>query len=108
LEWYTRKAEVQSKDPEAAYAVGQFIWTQLMQKGGGPDFQRFDPRIDPNHPRERKIPPPNAYGDIVGQQRVDLSDTGIKFLENAVVLRPKYHEAMTYANLLYRQKAFAY
>jgi pentatricopeptide repeat protein len=108
LEWYNRKAEVLANDPEAQYAVGVFIWQQLMQKGGGPDKAAFDPRPDPKRPRQLKTPPPGAYGDIVSQQRIDVADTGIKFLERAVELRPKYHEAMTYVNLLYRQKSFAY
>ncbi len=107
LEWYSKKAEIQANDPEAQYAVGVYIWQNLSLKGGGPEKAQFDPRPDPNHPREQKAPPPGAYGDIVSQQRVDLADTGVKYLEKAVELRPKYHEAMTYLNLLYRQKSFA-
>jgi tetratricopeptide (TPR) repeat protein len=108
LSWYNRKAEILSNDPEAQYAVGVFIYTQLMQHGGGPEQQVFDPRPDPNHPKAVKVPPGNARGDIVSQQRVDMADTALKFLEKAVALRPKYHEAMIYANLVYRQRSFAY
>ncbi len=107
LEWYAKKAEIQANDPEAQYGLGVFIWQSLAQKGGGPEKAQFDPRPDPNHPRVQKVPPPGSYGDIVGQQRVDLADTGLKYLEKAVALRPKYHEAMTYLNLLNRQKSFA-
>jgi tetratricopeptide (TPR) repeat protein len=108
LEWYTKKAEIQANDAEAQYAVGAFLWQQLTQKGGGPDMQMFDPRPNPNKPKEKKIPPAFDGGAIVSQQRVDLADMGIKYLEKAVALRPKYFEAMTYINLLYRQKSFAY
>jgi tetratricopeptide (TPR) repeat protein len=107
LEWYFKKAEIQQNDPEAQYAVGVFVWQQLSQKGGGPDKASFDPRPDPNKPKDRKIPPAFGYGDIVSQQRVDLADMGVKYLEKAVAMRPKYHEAMTYLGLLYRQKSFA-
>jgi tetratricopeptide (TPR) repeat protein len=108
LEWYNRKAEILTNDPEAQYGVGVFLWQQLMQHGGGPEKQTFDPRPDPNHPKAVKLIPGDNHGDIVSQQRIDLADSGIKFLEKAVALRPKYHEAMVYINLLYRQKSFAY
>jgi tetratricopeptide (TPR) repeat protein len=108
LEWYIKKAEVQANDAEAQYSVGVYIWQQLMQKGGGPDKASFDPRPDPNKPRIIKVPPPFGAGDIVGQQRVDLADKGVQFLEKAVSIKPKYFESMVYVNLLYRQKAIAY
>jgi tetratricopeptide (TPR) repeat protein len=108
LEWYGRKAEVLSNDPEAQYGAGVFIYTQLFQHGGGPEKSTHDPRPDPNKPKQVKEHPGFGPGDIISQQRVDLADTGIKYLEKAVALRPKYHEAMTYANLLNRQKSYAY
>jgi tetratricopeptide (TPR) repeat protein len=109
LEWYVKKAEIQANDAEAQYSVGVFIWQQLMIHGGGQDKATFDPRIDPNKKKkEIKIPPGFAAGDIVSQQRVDLADKGIEYLEKAVSLRPKYAEAMVYANLLYRQRAYAF
>jgi tetratricopeptide (TPR) repeat protein len=108
LEWYDRKAEILGNDAEAQYGAGVFIYNQLFQKGGPPEKSGHDPRPDPNKPREKKVHPGFGPGDIVSQQRVDLADKGIKYLQRAVELRPKYHEAMTYANLLYRQKSFAY
>jgi tetratricopeptide (TPR) repeat protein len=108
IEWYQKKAEIQSTDAEAQYAVGVYIWQQLTQKGGGQDKATFDPRPHPDRPKEKKILPPFNYGDIVSQQRIDLADMGIKYLEKAIELRPKYHEAMTYLNLLQRQKSFAF
>jgi tetratricopeptide (TPR) repeat protein len=108
LEWYARKAEILSNDAEAQYGAGVFIYTQLFQKGGGPEKSTYDPRPDPNKPKQVKQHPPFGPGDIVSQQRVDLADTGIKYLEKAIALRPKYSEAMTYINLLNRQKSYAY
>jgi tetratricopeptide (TPR) repeat protein len=108
LEWYDRKAELLSNDAETQYAAGVHIYNQLFQKGGGPEKSSHDPRPDPNKPKEVKVHPAFGYGDIVSQQRVDLADKGVKYLEKAVALSPKYHQAMTYANLLYRQKSFAY
>ncbi len=107
LTWYQKKAEIKADEPEAQYSVGVFLWQQLMQKGGG-DKASFDPRPDPNKPKEKKEAPLFGMGDIVSQQRVDYADLGIEFLNKAVALKPKYPEAMTYLNLLYRQKSFAY
>jgi tetratricopeptide (TPR) repeat protein len=108
LQWYAKKAEVNANDPEAQYSVGVFIWQQLSQKGGGPDKATFDPRPDPNKPKEKKTPPPFGYGDLISQQRIDMADMGIQYLQKAVAMRPKYHEAMTYLGLLNRQKSFAF
>jgi tetratricopeptide (TPR) repeat protein len=107
LEWYTKKAEVQANDAEAQYAVGVFIWQTLMSKGGGQDKATWDPRPDPNKKKDVKVHPPFGMGDIVSQQRIDLADKGIEYLNKALALRPKYFEAMVYINLLYRQKSFA-
>jgi tetratricopeptide (TPR) repeat protein len=107
LQWYRRKADLEPRDPESQYAVGVFLWQRLAQRGGGPDKASFDPRPDPDKPKEPKMPPLFAEGDIVGMDRIRLADLGIDYLEKALSLRPKYPEAMTYLNLLYRQKSFA-
>ena len=49
-----------------------------------------------------------AEPGLIGQRRIDMSDTVIKYLERAIQVRAKYHEAMTYLNLVYRQKSYAY
>ena len=122
LTWYQRKAALLPDDAEAQYAVGVFVWQQLYQRGGGADKAAFDPRPDPAAaPPTRasrrkgrapsptaKTPPPFAVGDITGSQRATLADIGIKYLERALALRPQYHEAIVYLNLLHRQKAMAY
>jgi hypothetical protein len=109
LEWYAKKAELKQDDAEAQYAPAAFIWQLLQQKGGGNDKAEFDPRPDPNaRHKAKKEPPAFAPDDIVGADRIALADQGIRYLEKAVALRPKYMEAMTYLVLLYRQKAIAY
>lgn len=108
LQWYQRRAALEANDPEAQYAVAVFIWSQLFQKGGGAEMAAFDPRPDPAKPKEKKIPPPPALGDIVGLTRARLADVGIGYLERALKLRPKYPEALVYLSLLERQKAIAF
>jgi tetratricopeptide (TPR) repeat protein len=109
LEWQKKRAELRQDDAEIRYAIGVYIWQQLFAKGGGKEKSAFDPRQDPNARKKKpKLSPPWAATDIQGQQRVDLADEGINYLEKAVEIRPKYHEAMAYINLLYRQKSFAF
>jgi tetratricopeptide (TPR) repeat protein len=110
LEWHSKKAELQSNDPETQYSAGVYIWQQLLVHGGGQDKATYDPRLDPNKPKKKqiKIPPPFGGGDVVSQQRIDLADKGIEYLKRAVQLRPTYADAMIYTALLYRQKAYSY
>jgi tetratricopeptide (TPR) repeat protein len=105
LQWYQRRAALAAQDPEAQYGVAVFIWSQLFQKGGGPEMASFDPRPDPSKPKEKKVPPPPALGDIMGVQRVRLADLGLSYLDRALQLRPHYPEALVYRSLLERQKA---
>jgi hypothetical protein len=98
-----RRADLQHADAEAQYSVGVLIWSRLFQKGGNGEKASFNPLAEP-----KQAPPPFGEGDVVGAERVRLADQGISYLEKALAIRPKYREAMTYLNLMYRQKAYAY
>ncbi|MDZ4696345.1 MAG: hypothetical protein SGI86_14455 [Deltaproteobacteria bacterium] len=104
LKWYKIYVEQRPDDPEAYYAVGTFLYTQLSMKGGGADKMCFDPRKNALNKEECK--PADKPGDLIAAQRVDLADEGIRFLEKAIELRPTYTDSMTYINLLWRQRAY--
>lgn len=122
LKYTMMRADIDQTDAEEQYAVGVMIFQRLYQKGGAdPEKAKFDPRPDPNaappkrkrrgrkaEPAPLKIPPAFTVGDIVGAERVRLSDLGLKYLERALEIRPNYKEAMAFMNLIYRQKSFAY
>ncbi|HEY8925259.1 MAG TPA: hypothetical protein VIU64_12815 [Polyangia bacterium] len=99
-------------DPEAAAAAaasagkGKAKGHKGKGKGKGKGTTRGKREAAP--PPPVKQPPPFALGDVVGAQRITLADLGIKYLEKALALRPKYREALIYMNLLYRQKSLAY
>ncbi len=105
LDWTRRRAEFEPHDAQAQYAVGVMIYSLLSTKGGGPDNAAFDPRPDakPDQP-----PPSFTQEDLVDEERARLADVGIEHLRKALAIRPKFAEAKTYMNLLYRQKAIAY
>jgi tetratricopeptide (TPR) repeat protein len=135
LEWARRVAMTRRADPEAFYGVGTFIWQVLSSKGGGPEMAAYDPR--PRLPPPGEAPAPaeipaggkNVKGKVKlapapvpvappapvpgpdalsGPLRAEMADDGIRYLEEAVRLRPRYADAMTYLALLYRQKSFSF
>jgi tetratricopeptide (TPR) repeat protein len=105
LNWTLQRARLQPRDTEAQYAVGVLIYNLLADKGGSGDNATFDPRpsAKPDQPS-----PVFRADDLVGGERSRLADTGIVHLKGALELRPKFSEAMTYLNLLHRQKALAF
>jgi tetratricopeptide (TPR) repeat protein len=108
LRWTVERAERKPKDAEAQYAVGVFIFSQLMERGGGADKASYDPRGASDAGSAAAERPLFGVDDISGPKRVALANQGIAYLERALALRPAYREALVYANLLYRQKSFAF
>ena len=76
LEYQHARLEIEPKSPEAWYALGVFAWQTSY--------------------RQRAMDP---------AQRDSLLDDGLRAIRRALELRPDYFEALSYANLLYRQKA---
>jgi tetratricopeptide (TPR) repeat protein len=109
LRWTAKRADVDSTDAEAQYAVGAMIFNRLFQKGGS-DKGSFDPHPDDSNPKHPifPTPPPFTVGDVLGAERVKLADFGLAYLQKALQLRPAYPEAMIFSGLLYRQKSLAY
>jgi tetratricopeptide (TPR) repeat protein len=133
LEWAKRVVALRRSDAEASYGVGTLVWQVLSAHGGGPEMAAYDPRprLPPPGDTPPEIPPgaknvkgkvkpapapvpvappaPVAGPDAIsGPQRAELADEGIRSLEEAVRLRPRYPEAMTYLALLWRQKSFSF
>ena len=79
LKWYERRASLLPREAQARYLIGTACWEHLHE---------------------------NAKVSAAERQRI--ADRGIKALEGAVELRPGYVEALTYINLLYRERALAH
>ena len=107
LRWMVERARRRPRDADAQYAVGVFVFSILLERGGGADKASYDPRPDAqaNGVKERPL---FSQSDIAGPRRVSLAELGIAHLERAIALRPGQREALIYANLLSRQKSFAY
>ncbi|HSP06722.1 MAG TPA: tetratricopeptide repeat protein [Acidobacteriota bacterium] len=74
--WYQKRTEVEPNNPEAFYTVGVICWERVYK-----------------------------FLDIPQEEKVRLIDIGMKALDRATQLNPKYSEAFLYINLLYREKA---
>jgi tetratricopeptide (TPR) repeat protein len=97
-----------AETPEIAKASPSVKGHMGKDKGNGKGKGK-----DKNQPAAPPVPvapppPPIALNDITGALRVELCADGIRYLERAVALRPRYPDALTYLSLLYRQKSFAY
>ena len=76
MKWHRRRIEMEPGDPEAYYALGVFAW----------QVSYYNKAMEP-------------------EKRAPVVDEGLQTMLKAVELRPDYFEAVTYINLLYREKA---
>jgi tetratricopeptide (TPR) repeat protein len=76
-EYYLKNAELSDNDPIPHYAVGSVDWIIVYDK---------------NNP-----PPPEEQSKLI--------DEGLQHLDKSLSLNPEYEDAMTYKNLLLREKA---
>ena len=76
-EYYGKYAALDSTNPTPYYAIGSLDWIIVYDKSN---------------------PPPP-------EEQVKLIDEGLANLDKALALNPDYEDAMTYKNLLYREKA---
>ena len=76
-EYYMKNTQMAPDDPTPFYAVGSMDWTIVYDKAA---------------------PPPP-------EEQVKLVEEGLQFLDKALALNPTYDDAMSYKNLLLREKA---
>jgi tetratricopeptide (TPR) repeat protein len=77
LEWYKKRAEIDGNNPEALYTIGVLCWEKVYKTGTTMELDR----------------------------RKELIEMGLDYLARAAELRENYFEAISYVNLLYREKA---
>jgi tetratricopeptide (TPR) repeat protein len=77
LEWYKKRADLEKENPEVLYTIGVLCWDKVYKGGLTLDLQR----------------------------RNELIEMGLDYLNRAAALRQDYMEAVSYINLMYREKA---
>jgi tetratricopeptide (TPR) repeat protein len=74
--WLKKRLEIEGNNPEVYYLIGVQAWDRSYN-----------------------------YPDLDPAMRAKIVDDGLQSLNKAVELKPDYFEAITYINLLYREKA---
>lgn len=98
--WNQKVLAADPKNSQAAYTIGVIDWTKaynnatktlksvnLTDKGNG------DPKL------------PKKDCESLKQQNQDIVNDGLNYLQQALNINPNYDDAMSYMNLMYRQKA---
>lgn len=99
-EWQKKVLDADPKDPEAAYTIGVIDWSvahKNVLKELGPVGMQDDGAGNPKMPK-------NVCAKLQ-QENGPLVEEGLKYLNQAVEVKPNYDDAMAYLNLIYRRKA---
>jgi Tetratricopeptide repeat len=99
-EWQQKVLAVDPQDAEAAYTIGVIDWgvahkNQVAALAG----VNMQDAGDGNP----KMPKPAC--EKLAEQNSQLVSEGMQYLQKALDIRPNYDDAMSYMNLMYRQKA---
>ena len=76
LKWYEKRAALLPTETKARYLIGTLCWEHLYKNDA-----------------------------VVTIKRIEIADRGIAALQQALKLQKDYAEALTYINLLYRERA---
>jgi Tfp pilus assembly protein PilF len=98
--WYARLISVDPNNKEAYYSLGFIAWSQWYPKFNGERIALGMKEDDKFPFKDKKA---NAellekYGPII--------DEGLKNLDKCLEIDPEYEDAMTYKNLLIRERAY--
>jgi len=77
LEWYKKRADLEKENAEILYTIGVLCWDKVYKGGLQLDLDR----------------------------RNQLIDMGLDYLNRAAALKENYFEAVSYINLMYRERA---
>lgn len=97
--------KIEPNNPDPYYWIGVLNWAPCFKRQMQlrTDLHLTTPK-DPKNPDV--LPPlPKKAREQLAQENGPLVDEGIQALEKAIELKPDYADAMTYLNLMYRQKA---
>jgi tetratricopeptide (TPR) repeat protein len=104
-DYYKQQIALDPSNPVPYYSIGSIDWTMSYQprmtaRAGVGIADQLQPFVGPKATREVK-----QACQQVHDKDEPIVDEGISNLKKALELRPDYSDAMTYMNLLYREKA---
>ncbi len=99
-EWQNKVLQADPQDAEAAYTIGVIDWrlayknaVSALKAAGLQDNGDGNPKA------------PKGVCSAIQKDNTTLVTEGLKYLNQAVQIRPSYDDAMSYLNLMYRRKA---
>ena len=98
--WQIKVLAVDPKDAEAAYTIGVIDW-RLAYKNAGGTLKAAGLQDD----GEGNPKAPKGVCAAIQKQNTQPVTEGLKYLNQAVQVRPTYDDAMAYLNLMYRRQA---
>ena len=99
-QWFEKLISVDPNNKEAYYSLGYIAWSQWY-----PEYRKK--LVDLNLKEEEPKPIKDAkVREQLKSQYGDLIAWGIQNLDKSIQIDPEYDDAMTYENLLIRERAF--
>lgn len=99
-QWNQKVLAADPKNAQAAYTIGAIDWHEAYQNAKNALHQY---NLTPNGKGNVKLPK-KACLALKQQNQATVSD-GISYLQKSLDINPTYDDAMSYMNLLYRQRA---
>jgi tetratricopeptide (TPR) repeat protein len=99
-EWNQKVLAADPKNAQAAYTIGVIDWRQAYKNSIG--VLKASNLTDDGKGNAKL---PKQYCDTLKQENTDIVNNGIEYLNKALDINPSYDDAMSYMNLMYRQKA---
>jgi tetratricopeptide (TPR) repeat protein len=99
-EWQVKVLSVDPKDAEAAYTIGVIDWREAYKNAVSALKSAGMQDDGSGNPKASK----SVCAEIQKENTAPVTE-GLKYLNQAVQVRPTYDDAMSYLNLMYRRQA---
>lgn len=99
-QWNQRVLGADPKNAQAAYTIGAIDWHEAYQNAKNALHQY---NLNPDGKGNPKLP--RKACESLKQQNQAIVADGINYLQKALDINPNYDDAMSYINLMYRQRA---
>lgn len=98
-EWYKKLAQADPQNKEAFYSLGVIDWAETYPVRMTARSKLGMKPEDPGPIKDKKVK------EELRQRNLPLIEDGIKNLQKAIEIDPNYDDAMSYINLIYRERA---
>lgn len=98
--WNEKILAVDPKNAQAAYTIGVIDWGRAYKNSMG-----MLKGLNMTDDAKGNAKLPKQYCETLKKENTDFVTDGLQYLHKALDINPNYDDAMSYINLMYRQKA---